>query len=57
MTRVLAPPRASRMGDEEMTSLEYAMAAAFVLVSVFVAVPAVPIALRSAVRTLLAPFA
>lgn len=57
MNGLHAAPRSSRAAHEELTSLEYAMATAFVLISLVVAVPAVPSGLRSAVRALLAPFA
>ena len=57
MYRLLAAPRPSRAGYEEMTPLEYAMATAFVLISLFAAVPAVPLGLQAAARALLAPFA
>ncbi|WP_256437552.1 hypothetical protein [Roseococcus sp. SDR] len=40
-----------------MSTLEYAMATGFVLTALVVAVPSVPIALRSAARLLLARFA
>lgn len=57
MTRLPAAPRPSRARPDEMSLLEYALATAFVLTSLIVAVPAVPAALRSVARFLLAPFA
>jgi hypothetical protein len=57
MNRLPAAPRLPRAASEEMTLLEYAMATAFVLTSLVVAVPAVSASLRSAARLLLAPFA
>ncbi|WP_431304122.1 hypothetical protein [Sediminicoccus sp. BL-A-41-H5] len=57
MSRLPAAPRPSRAGHEEMSFLECALVAAFVLAALVAAVPAIPVALRSAARHLLAPFA
>lgn len=57
MIRLPAAPRLPRARPDEMSLLEYALATAFVLPSLVVAVPAVPAALRPLARFLLAPFA
>lgn len=51
MNRFPASPRASRA--EDMTGLEYGLVAAFVLVALFAAIPAVPPALAAAAEALL----
>ena len=57
MPRLPAAQRPARVCHEELSLLEYALATGFVLTALVVAVPAVPVALRSAGRLLLAPFA